>query len=144
MEYGAPTFMRDDIPIQRPALGELELGSPVGVHLPRSHRRGGDRYVPAQVSHKARAWNTAEETGRQQPNYRRLGLDTQDDGSALTDRTRLRTPEQQLHEDALSEAHRYLTEQGITLEHDSPWRKTAWDTIRLARMIWRVQHDVDG
>jgi hypothetical protein len=144
VEYGAPTFMRNDIPIQRPALGELELGSPVVVHLPRSRRRGGDRYVPAQVSHKARVWITVEETGREHPNSWHLRLDTQDDGSDSNYRTRFRTPEQQLHEDALSEAHRYLTEQGITLEHDSPWRKTAWDTIRLARMLWRVQHDVDG
>lgn len=140
---GAPTFMRDDIPIQRPALGELEQGSPVVVHLSGSYRRGDDRYVPAQVVSKARVWVTVEETGRQRPNSWRFRLDTQDDGSGSNYRTSFRTPEQQLHEDAHAEAHRYLGEQGLRLESDSPWRKTTWNTIRLARMLWRVNHDVD-
>jgi hypothetical protein len=143
MNPGQPTFMRDNIPIRRPELGDIELGAPVVVHLPSKQGRYGGRYVPAQVVSKARIWVMVEETGREHPNSWRLRLDTQHDGSRDHHRTSFRTPDQQLHEEAHVEAYRYLGEQGIRLEYSSPWRKTPWDTIRLARMLWRVNHDVD-
>lgn len=141
---GQPTFMRDDIPIKRPALGELETGAPVVVVVPSYGRRQAARYIPAEVTSKARVWVTVTATGMQHPPSWRLRLDTQHDGSDTNYRVHFRTPEQALHEEARAEVDRYLGEQGIRLDLDSPWRRTAWDTIRLARMLWRVNNDVDG
>lgn len=141
----APTFMRDDLPIQRPALGELVIGSPVVVSLPRQRARVRGEKVPAEVTAKARVWVTLTETATDRPRTWRMRLDSQDEGDQMyTQRNAwFRTPEQEIHEDALREARIYLNNQGIWLDTRSPWSSSAWNTLRLARMVWRADNDAD-
>jgi hypothetical protein len=139
-----PTFMRDDVPIQEPKLDldAFVVGSPVVVSLPRYRANADREKVPAEVTAKARVWVTVTETGRERPNSWRFRLDTQDEGNRDFPQynARFRTPEQEIHHAAVTEANAYLSQQGIRLDLDSPWRKTPWDTLRLARMIWRAEN----
>ena len=88
-------------------------------------RPSNECYIPATVTKAARVWLELEEVtpvGRY-PRTWRMRRDTQKDGSQYPGSSeRFVTMDQYRAEVAQHEARAFLSGQGITVEHSSPWR----------------------
>jgi hypothetical protein len=140
--------MADDLPAAQPALGKLEVGDEVLVVERGYHRRAvkeGVQPIRATVTSKARVWITVEKVdgptilGQYRRTWR-LRLDHQTDGSDSAYAVQFYTFDQWRFHQAHNEAREYLTEQGIRIDWDSPWKRRE---IELARGIWSLLNPDD-
>ena len=132
VETGQPLFMDPRLPMERPGLpADFGVGSSVVVIQPSYRRRDKSTLMAGMVTDKARVWITVKTA---QPNsVYRLRLDNQTDGSDSNYAYRFRTPEQHAWDEAQKAAQQYLNEQGIRLEHGSPFKD---QPVPLARAIY--------
>lgn len=135
-----PVFMRDDVPSERPALGDLETGSEILVVDPYYQRRTLNPRA-ARVTKVARVWITAQEVNGdfRYPLEWRFRKDNQTNASDNSYSTHFYTPEQYLHYRAVSDAMAFLKEQKVVPNFSSPWGKDN-RLVELARMVWIELH----
>lgn len=132
-----PSFMAHVVRYERPAFDPHALLPEMGVMVTKpGWGRGESRTWRAKVIRKARVLVTLEEVGRAQGQPKRwvMRLDTQrEQGGTGNYVAYFRTMAQHEHQQTLSEAQRFLKEQGVTIDPYGRWKG---DEIRLARLIW--------
>lgn len=113
----------------RPPLGVPLVGDDVFV------REGGGRHATttaAKITAVGRVWVTIEAANSRR--QWKLRKDTQRDARGVGYATNFVTPEQLAYDEKASTAAKYLAEQGIRVEYDSPWRGSD-GTIALAEIL---------
>jgi len=120
----------------RPELGELAVGQDVIVYLSSNDSRRKTRdqtRVPARVTKAARVWIELERVGDGYPKTWRMRRDVQGEGTQYPgSNAHFATKEQYEWDETAAWAHGILREQGITVEHRSPWKNRE---IELADLI---------
>jgi hypothetical protein len=135
-----PLFMGLTVPVEKPGYdpAAIQVGTKVFV-LDRVSWKRTETYE-GEVTSKARVWITVTRTPPAgYPREWRLRLDDQTDGSGRNSNygTSFRTPSQHRYHLAYDAAWKYLADQGIRMDHKSPWNGR---TIELARIIWTAEH----
>lgn len=124
----------------RPKLGDLEPGQKVMVRrssLDQRGRKPEDRYVPAVVVKAARVWVELKRADLPESalghRHWRMRRDTQDEATQYSgSNASFATLDQHEWDKARNWAHGVLQENGIRLDHSSPWRGRE---VELADMI---------
>jgi hypothetical protein len=129
---------------KRPELGELKVGQEVMVRRSPNDMRGrrpaSERYIPAVITKVARVWIEIERTCGDREKlpswsiYRwRMRQDSQDEGTQFTgSNASFATLEQHAWDQTRNWAFEVLSENGIRLDMDSPWRDRE---VELADLI---------
>lgn len=140
----------DDQPAKRPELGTLTPGQPVMVRRSHNDMRGRpaqDQYIPATVVKAGRVWVNLEgqEPGRRLPSQWRMRMDTQDEGTQYSgSNASFATLDQHAWDETRHWALAVLKDNGITLDHQSPWRgREVQLADALAKMTPQTDADMD-
>lgn len=118
--------------MSRPELGPVAVGDEVLVHEgdPRRPRR-----IPATIVKVGRIWLTLKstESGREW----RMHREFQDTRSGIGYAVSFATPEQYAYDRRVAEAAELIREQGISVDHHSPWA-TGDGRLALAALLQSV------
>lgn len=111
---------------KRPELGELTPGQSVMVRRSVNEMRGikpEDRYIPAVVVKAARVWVDLKRVGKGWPQSWRMRRDTQSESTRYSgSNASFATMEQHAWDETQTWARGVLKENGIRLDHQSPWK----------------------